>query len=170
MSLDGAGLALQVERLEGFGADRIPDERARLGADEDLAARRRLLEPGRYVDGVARHERLVRSPDHDLAGIDADARVEAVLGDRSAHLDGGPHGAQRVVFVRDGNAEDGHDRIPDELLDRPAVSLEDRAKVLEVPAHASAQRLRIGRLAERGRTHEVAEQHGDDLALLPHER
>ena len=44
------------------------------------------------------------------------------------------------------------------------------AQILEVAAHPRAQRLRIGRLAERRRADEVAEEDGDDLALLARER
>ena len=71
---------------------------------------------------------------------------------------GGSHRAQCVVLVRDRNPEDRHDRVADELLDGAAVALDDRAQILEVAAHARAQRLRIGRLAERGRADEVAEE------------
>ena len=87
-------------------------------------------------------------------------------GDRRAHLERGANGAQRVVLVRDGDPEDGHHRVADELLDGAAVTLEDRAKILEVAPHPCAQRLGIRRLAERRRTDEVAEEDGDDLALL----
>ena len=80
--------------------------------------------------------------------------------------DGRAHGAQRVVLVRDGDPEDRHHRVADELLHRAAVTLEDDAQILEVAAHACAQRLGVRRLAERGRADEVAEEHGDDLALL----
>ena len=74
--------------------------------------------------------------------------------------------AERIVFVRDRDPEDGHDRVADELLDRPAVALDDPPQVFEVPPHARTQRLRIRRLAERGRADEIAEEHGDDLPLL----
>jgi hypothetical protein len=91
---------------------------------------------------------------------------EPVLGYRGAHLRSGADRAQGVVLVRDRYPEDSHDRISRELLHNPAVLLDDRAEVLEVAAHAGAQRLRVGRLAERGRADEVAEEDGDDLALL----
>ncbi len=68
--------------------------------------------------------------------------------------------------MRDRDPEDGHDGVADELLDGAAVALEDDAQVLEVAPHARAQRLRVGRLAERSRADEIAEENGDDLALL----
>ena len=89
-----------------------------------------------------------------------------MLRDRRLHLRRGANRTERVVLVRDRDAEHGHDRVADELLDRAAVPLEDDAKILEVAAHACAQRLGIGRLAECGRADEVAEENGDDLALL----
>ena len=46
-----------------------------------------------------------------------------------------------------------------------AVALDDRLHLLEVPGEQGAQRLRIDVLAERRRAHDVAEQHGYDLAL-----
>ena len=42
-------------------------------------------------------------------------------------LERGPDGPLRVVLVRDGRAPDGHHRVADELLDRAAVALDDRA-------------------------------------------
>ena len=68
--------------------------------------------------------------------------------------------------MRDGDPEDRHDRVTDELLDSPAVALDDAPQVFEVPPHACAKRLGIGRLAERRRAHEIAEEHRDHLPLL----
>ena len=96
----------------------------------------------------------------------ADARLEPVLRDRCLHLGRGSNRTERVVLVRDGDPEHRHDRVADELLDGAAVTLEDDAKILEVAPHPCAQRLGIGRLAERGRADEVAEEDRDDLALL----
>ena len=127
----------------------------------------RLLEAGGDVDGVSRYERLALASDDDLAGVHADPRLEPVGCHSFAHLPGRAYGAECIVLVRDGDAEDGHDRVADELLDRAAVALEDGAQVLEVPAHARAERLGVGRLAEARRADEVAEENGDDLPGLP---
>jgi hypothetical protein len=72
--------------------------------------------------------------------------------------------------VRDRDPEDRHDRIADELLDRPLVPLDDRPEILEVAAHARPQRLGIGRFAEGRGADEIAEENRDDLALLAHAR
>ena len=51
------------------------------------------------------------------------------VGDGIAHLDRRPHRAQRVVLVDVRQPEDRHRRVADELLDRAAVALEDRAQL-----------------------------------------
>ena len=104
-------------------------------------------------------------PRHDLAGVDADAGLDAELGQGVAHLDRGSAGPQRVVLVHLRNPEDGHDRVADELLHRAAVRLDDRLHPLEVAGEERAQRLGVGRLAECGRAGDVAEEDGDGLAL-----
>jgi hypothetical protein len=83
----------------------------------------------------------------DLAGRDADASLEPERGQRRLHVDRGAARAQRIVLVRDRNPEYGHHRVADELLDDPAVRLDDRLHPLEVARKHGAQRLRVGRLA-----------------------
>ena len=68
--------------------------------------------------------------------------------------------------MRHRRAEDRHHRVPDELLDRPAVALEDGAHLLVVAGHDAAQRLGIQAFAERGRAGDVGEQDRDGLADL----
>ncbi len=91
---------MSVERLDGLDANGVADEEPRLGADQDLAGARRLLETRGDVDRVAGDERLALAADDDLARVDADPRLEAVLGDRRAHLRRRANRAQRVVLVR----------------------------------------------------------------------
>ncbi len=165
---DGLGLALQLERRHFLDPGGIPHEQPRLGADKDLACRGGLLEPGSHVDGIAGDEGLTLAADHDLAGVDADAGLQRVQSDDVAHLDRGTNSPERVVLVRDRDAEHRHHRVADELLHRPTVALDDRPQVLEVAPHACAQGLGIGRLAERGRAHHVAKENRDDLPLLAH--
>ena len=117
----------------------------------------RLLEPSRGVDGVAGHQPLARAgvAGDDLAGVDPDvvaaARCPRPLGtrvegrQRGLHVRGGADRPQRVVLVADRQPEDGHDRIADELLDRPAVPLEGVPHRFEVAGHHLAQRLGLGR-------------------------
>ena len=158
-------LPLQLERLDRLGLDRVADERERVLADQDLARLRGLLEPRGDVDRVAGRQPLLGSG-HDLAGVEADPRLHAELGQGVAHLHCGAAGSERVVLVHLGDAEDSHDRIADELLHRPPVRLDDPLHPLEVAGEQSSQRLGVGRLAQRGRAGDVAEQDGDGLALL----
>ena len=78
---------------------------------------------------------------------------------------GGPDRPQRVVLVQPWQAEDRHDRVTDELLDRAAVAHEDGLHLVEVAGHDLAQCLGVERLAEVGRALEVAEE---DRHRLPH--
>ena len=138
-----------------------------------------LLEPGGDVDGVAGCELLVAgatTPDDDLARVDAgadgdpDAVVTLELGvqnpERLTDLGSGADGAQRIVLMHPGDAEDGHDGVADELLDRPAVPLEHALHRLEIAPHHATQALRIEPLAEGRRSGDIGEEHGDDLACL----
>jgi hypothetical protein len=87
------------------------------------------------------------------AHLDLDAVVPLELGvdrgERDPHVGCSPGGSERVVLVRDRQAEDRHDGVADELLDRAAVPLEGRAHRLVPPREHAAQRLRVEPLAKR---------------------
>ena len=85
---------------------------------------------------------------------------------RLLHRERRPHRTQRVVLVQPGQAEDGHDRVADVLLDTPAVVLEDLAHLVEVARHDLAQRLGVERLAQVRRALEVREDDRDRLPRL----
>ena len=158
-------LALQRERLCRVRSDPRAHEPLGRRADQHFVGAGRLLQPGGDVHGIAGDECLARARD-DLAGVDADAHREAERRDGIAHLDCRPDRAKRVVLVDLREAEDRHRRISDELLDRAAVSLKDRAKLRVIARHELAQRLRIGALAERRRSDEVAEHDRHRLANI----
>ena len=119
------------------------------GTDEDLAGFRVLLQPGGNVDDVASDEELlaVAHGRDDLARVDADPCLEVerdlvVEGaDRGLDRQRRPNGPLRVVVVDAGDAEDGHRRVADELLDGAAVRLHDRADLLEVRGPGRTGRL-----------------------------
>ena len=71
-----------------------------------------------------------------------------------------------MVLVQGGDAEDGHDRVTDELLDRPSVTLEHALHLLEKARHDAAERLRVETLSESRRSRDVGEEHRDGLAHL----
>jgi hypothetical protein len=175
---DGLRLALRLERRGLLGLDRIADQAVGRLADQDLAGSRALLEPGRDVDGVAGNERGVGrgAAGHDLAGVHADPHLDrdaAVAfellvqrGELLAHVRRGADRPQGVVFVQLRDAEYGHHRVPDVLLDRAAVALDRRAHRLEVAGLHVAEGLGVQPLAHRGRARDVAEDHRHGLAHL----
>ncbi|MCZ7587983.1 MAG: hypothetical protein M5U27_03805 [Gaiella sp.] len=160
-----AGLPLELE-VDRVRPRSVPHQPLRVVSQEDLARAGGLLEPGRDVHRVARHERVSLAGD-DRARVHADARIQAELLHDVAQLHRRPRRAQRVVLARDGNPEHGHHRVADELLDGAAVPLEHAARRLVVAVHEGAQRLGVGPLADRRRPGQVAEQHRHDLPHLP---
>ena len=82
---------------------------------------RRLLEARGDVDRLAGREGRLGLVRDDLAGLDADARLQLELADGVEDREPGAHGALGVVLVRLRNAERGHHRVAGELLDDPAV-------------------------------------------------
>ena len=114
-------LALELERLDRLDLDRVPHERERRLADQDLARLRRLLEPRGDVDRVAGREHAPRSPVTTSPVLTPIRPSMPRSGKRVPHLDRGAARPQRVVLVHDRHAEDRHHRVADELLDRAAV-------------------------------------------------
>ena len=99
-----------------------PDrEPVRAGPEQDLARLGRLLEPRGDVDGLAGREGRLGVVDDDLAGLDADPRLEAELVDGVEDRDRCAHGSLGVVLVRLRDPEGGHDGVAGELLDDAAV-------------------------------------------------
>ena len=168
-------LALEGERPERAGADPVLDEPVGLLSEQDLAGLRRLLQARGDVERVTAGDRLPRGgvADDDLARVDPHSRPEphAPAGlelavqapERVAHLAGRPDCAQGVVLVQHRHAEHAQHRVADELLDRPAVPLQDRAHLVEVAQHHVPHRLRIDALAQVRRARDIAEEDGDGL-------
>ncbi len=141
-------------------------ERQRPRTDQHLARWRRLLEPCRDVDGVTRREPLL-GPGHDLAGVDPDPAVDArARGTRRASRPPRGRHAARRPRARPAAPKTAITASPMNFSTDAAVRLDDRLHPLEVASEHRAQRLRIGRLAERRRAGDVAEQHRHRLAHL----
>jgi hypothetical protein len=160
------GLALRSNGIDSLDLDRVASELERRVAEDDLAGLRSLLQSGGHVHGVAGNERVTR-PCHDLACVDAYARVQAKLDDGFAELHRRAQSAQRIVLMEHGYAEDGHHGVADELLDGAAVALERGPRTLEVPRLESPQSLGVELVAGARVSREVAEDDGDDLADVP---
>ena len=87
--------------------------------------------------------------------------------ERLEEAQAGAHGALGVVLVHGGHAEDADHGVADELLDRAAVGLDHlRARGVKYSAQEGVDVLRVGGLAHRREADEVAEEGGDDPALL----
>ena len=88
------------------------------------------------------------------------------LGDGLQHAQRAPYRPLRVVLMDRRDAEHGHDRIPDELVQGASDALD----LVSQPGVKRTQHgpdvLRIGPVRARREPHQVTEHHRDDLALL----
>ena len=154
VGLDRAEQVAPAGVLDGAGgvAHALP---RRLG-EPYLAARGRPREPLGGGRRFADHGR--RRGDDDLPGAEAAARAQAER-ERPGQLPGRTDRAQRVVLVRDGDAEDGQDGVAAQLGDAAAVAAAGRARRGVELLERGAQRLRVepgdlvrvGELRERAR-------------------
>ena len=154
-----------------FVGDRVPGRAPGLGADDEPADGGGGLQPGRRVDDVPDRDgfaRLRRDADDRLAGVHRRPGPEPrpERRHRIEHAKPGPHGPLGVVSVRDRRTEDRHHRIPDELLDVPAVRLDPLPGDRVVRAQGVADVLRVRVVRRRGEPLEVDEQDRDELPLL----
>jgi hypothetical protein len=85
----------------------------------------------------------------------------------AAELAGAAHGPQRVVLVQPGDAEDGRHGVPDELLDGAAMPRQHLGRTVVVAGDHLPERLGVEPLAQRGRAHQITEDHRDGLADRP---
>ncbi|HVS62198.1 MAG TPA: hypothetical protein VMT85_01720 [Thermoanaerobaculia bacterium] len=103
-----------------------------------------------------------------------DARAERQLvrpalhpepADRVNEVERGAHRPLRVVLLGDRRAPDRHDGVADELLDAPAVALDDLAGGLEIMGQQVAHVLGVPLLRQRREADEVGEEHADQASL-----
>ena len=80
-------------------------------------------------------------------------------------LQGRPHGALGVVFVRGGPAEIGQDAITDVAGDKPVVARDHIAAEGSIRVQQAAQLFGVELFTQRRRTHQVAEHHGELAAF-----
>ena len=160
------GLALEEllpGRLEG---DRIGRGLHGGLAHQDGARRRHRLEAAGRVDEVAGHHTLVAGAEghRRLAGQDARPQLEVgpdLVAQRRNGRDQVERAAHRplgVILEGRRRAPHGHDRVPDELLHRPAVGADDLRGRREVSAQQVPHLLGVARLRQGGEADEVGEQ------------
>jgi hypothetical protein len=160
--------------LEHVLACRLEHDRLRGGAlgclaDEDSAGRRHRLHARCGVDEVARDHPLADRTDRDcgLARQDAGPSLDGgpERPDGVDELERGSDRALRVVLVGDRGSPYRHDRVADELLDRPAIPADDVPCEIEVARQRVADVLGVTALSERGEPDEIREEDADDAAL-----
>ena len=163
------GLALEVVLSSGRVCDGGLRGSLRRLADQDGARLGRRLDPRRRVDEVAGDHALPFRPERDggFSGQDTGSRLErrVELGYRREQIERGPNRPLRVVLGRDGRSPDGHDGVPDELLDGAAVALDDAACGVEVAREELAGLLGVATLGGCREADEVGEEDGDEAAL-----
>ena len=177
--LDRLGLAskLEIPRV----AEAIQIRHGSVGSITHEDGRRlgSLFEPRRDVHGIADDDHLAfgtANRSHDVARIDPDPDLEGhaealmkidvqTLESRD-HLQGRPDGAARVILVGHRDAEDGHDRVADVLLDRPAPAVDDAGHRREVGPEKRLQALGVEALSQVRRADQIREEDRDELALV----
>ena len=172
------GLALGHDRLDMPVGDRAIRRVVGRLADEDAVDGCGGLEARGRVDDVAGRHSLSAAgigPEDDqrLAGVHADAHVQVEAGlllvqpvDRSPDRERRADRALGIVLVGHRRAEERHDGVADELLDRPPVVLELVAQERVVRRQGAADVLDVHALAPAREPDEIGEEHRDDLALL----
>jgi hypothetical protein len=83
------------------------------------------------------------------------------------HVERGGHGAVRIVLVSNGQREDGHDRVPDELVDHAAEAFDAARHVPEIPVEDGDEDLGLQPLAEAREAPDVTEEDRDFLLTTP---
>ena len=169
---DRLRLALGLDRLAGLVQDRLLRRPVGRLVDEDPVDGRGGLQAGGGIHDVARGHALAfggprAERDERLSRGDGDSHLQVALFDQPVpdreRSSDGPLG---IVLVRGRRAEQRHHRVADELLDRPAASLELGAQARVVRLEHGAHVLGVELLGPRGEADEVGEEDGHDLALL----
>jgi hypothetical protein len=175
---DRLGLALQGDRLQGLVVEDLLGGGVGPLAHGHPVHRGLSLQPGGRVDHVAGDDPfplLGSGPQghHGLPGLDPhpDGEVKAgialvQLGDGLDDPKARPHCSLRVVLVRGRSPEHRYDRVADELLHGAAVALDLASQAGVVGPDPGSHILGICLVGCGREPHQVAEQHGNDLALL----
>ena len=77
-------------------------------------------------------------------------------------------GSLSVVLVGEGCAEEGHNPVTGELVDRPLVLVDLIHENTKAAVHDAVDLFRVELLGEGGEVRDVGEEDGDELALTLH--
>ena len=166
------GLALELVHASVAVGDRRRRRRAGRLVDITAPRRGRGLDAGGGVDAIADDQSFLSRGRGRAAGHHSDAGLKpgpvlgAVGGDGGDELEAGADGTLRVVLLRDRGSPHGHDRIADELLDRPAVPRHDRPGELEVAGEELAHLLGVAFFGKGRESDQVAKKDRDMPELV----
>ncbi len=171
---------LHRDRPEWNHVDVAFGEGQRLGREKDLAGVRELLHPGREVGrlphrGIVHVQIVANRADDHLAGVEAYPNPNAItvlapdlLGKvpgRLLNSEGGIAGSDRMILVRQWRAEERHDPITHDLVDRALVEVNGFHHEREHRVENRASLLWIAIGQELHRALHVREENGHLLAL-----
>jgi hypothetical protein len=160
------GLSLEVRLACFLEGDRAAGSPLGRLTDQDGARLGNALESGCGVDEVAGDHALVEGPDchRGLASEDSRSRLDrrSEGADGVDELERRPDRALGVIFVGDRGTPDGHDRVADELLDRPAVAGDHLGCEVEVAGEQLPCVLGVAALGECREPDEVCEEDGHE--------
>ena len=136
MPATGSALPLADDRRELFVHDRCCARAVGSSSDGHPHHWRGCLESRGCVHRVTGREPFTRAridveTDERLPGVHPDPYLDAEVG-RSDVLDNPErcsHSTLGIVLVREGHPEHADDRVPDELLDDPAVGLDPARQI-----------------------------------------
>ena len=168
-----------VECPERFECDVVFDQAGRGLAHEDRARGGALLQARRQMravaDGGVVHSQVVADgADHDEPGVEPHAHADRDPGagvehqralDRPGDAERGQGGAARVILVRQRGAEERHEAIAEELVDGALVAVDLGQRRLEEAVEEVVHGVGPQPFGQRGGPDQVAEEHGDRLAL-----
>ena len=177
---DRLGAAPHGDGSHALAADVALDEPPRRLADQDGARLGGLLEAGRQVRRVADrgvvHPQVVadRAHDHE-AGVKPHAHGERdilarrdgnwPLAERARDTERRERSPPRVILMGQRGPEERHEPVAEELVDGALVAVDLGEGGLEELVDEDVHALRPQPFRQRGRADQVAEEHGDWLAL-----
>jgi len=174
--------ARNVQPAQLSEGERAVRESAGAVAHDDLIRSGEAQEPGGYARRLPRRrvvapEVSADDPQHDGTGVNAhaDAELESVL---TSHrltewlellLDrqGSSERTTRVILQPCHDAEESHDPVAEELVDRAVVGVDRVLDDLEGRVHDRADRLRVQTLGHRRKARDVHEENADLPSLAP---